>query len=1504
MVLSVKESRIDDLGRIMVSIIKNQLLKHLSRYTKNLSPDKVNLSAFRGEGELQNLQLDENVLTDLLELPSWLRLTSAWCNHVSFRISWTKLKSTPITLTLDEVNITIETCEIARSGTPTAAGISSLAVPQGKYSFIHKVIDGITIVVNTVNVNLKSPAFTASVQMSRIRVESRTPKWLLGDLRVTRLKDPTRGLILIFKELSWQTVRIEASSTQDQSLTPLRLLTNQARCRITIKKKLADCSIVASRLVLILDDLLWVLTDSQLKAALHFVDSLSGLIKSSTSVVQRAKAQRKLESLPEYQAQLAQSSKAPDVQQLTPAQKYFNIYDVRETSYHFFSQRIDLHLCDDAGVGRSSHPNLKDGGALQISVQGFQVDYYPYHLAKADRAHWPKYKEASIPPALWLEQSLNAFREAILNLIRPNQRVSHIRLGRTTNFGQQQQQQQQDMPKSATSGSQSTSTSTAVNTPNTPGSLSAEDSPVKKHVLDNLAKLMCSCVIMKVEEFTLYRVTTSGNKQMPKEFIAGDRDRYSLPPDMPTLHAEFTYFYYPGDFVFPLPPSKAFVHVNPVQISFDLDSCLWFSSFVLNLHESLLRTNNVASSLSSPSTPSTAGSGQTEQPPNLMYMDVKVEVIMPRVVFEASATAPMQRDRPKAMHVQVSRFALTNIREMGASRADLAQAISSLQEGSLVFGSGFPSKPGDLCIVTDRILSHIAATDVTGGQSISPQLHLALASLTRYAMWSEPRDVWCLKLDPVWVDFYGARSVGQSRPITFVDAVPVTVWLHGRSEIDTLPSEIDVIRPPCDFVREEQHSNISNSISQDSLVLSISNLKRSIELDAWSSNFPQESSDNSSSKRSSISHPPLIGENVKKKVADHEDPQRPNSFPQAPIDSIADPAAVTNTADLHVIAHVSNLVSVQIDHYQYLFLLRLAEELTELATFLSLDSKRILQAANIEKSIIVGCVIPQVEVSLVMPSQTPGKESSGGDGESVLPDSASLGSGWPNSMDQTRNSNVFSSTECPSPIATEGIVEAHDPTPVPNTHGFNVQIQSVPTTSSTSGVVSVETPSSSSVAGSKSQTQQASKGRPSGPDSSSFSKEINSGLSSMKKGFSNFMTSIDSALKTNISEDVSDTLSVQSDLSSDSENYLMMLGDSEKPTDCMDVMFKLNPFSNDNSMKVAPIEVASEVCEDPYLTNMSSPSEPSEASSLRRRDLVSMVTFRLTTVEMIRQNIGNESSIRLQVSAISCDECGAIPWDEFQTKFGARCRAWNIAPHNPEAPPCVAIRLEEQLTLPADSLSITDKKSIQSWFKRRLNVEVKNINLQMSMSTVVGLGDLAEDEVIPTPIPMEVVLENVKINLIEDRPPVNITSPGTLPVNLAIGRMFVTRDAAGVFYLQPLDKSETNNQQHTGGKTPDKGDLKKERNLEVVSLQLVMQQLKLDNNQLRKQLTSNDKQAEVTVQKVRQENEMLRTVLRLAQDDVSTLKDEKRTLMDTIRSLQNQLTALSDTQLNGTDGKR
>lgn len=66
------------------------------RFAKNVSSDSVNVSTLKGEGELTNLELNEAVLTDLLELPIWLRITRALVNRVNLKIQWTKLKSVPI----------------------------------------------------------------------------------------------------------------------------------------------------------------------------------------------------------------------------------------------------------------------------------------------------------------------------------------------------------------------------------------------------------------------------------------------------------------------------------------------------------------------------------------------------------------------------------------------------------------------------------------------------------------------------------------------------------------------------------------------------------------------------------------------------------------------------------------------------------------------------------------------------------------------------------------------------------------------------------------------------------------------------------------------------------------------------------------------------------------------------------------------------------------------------------------------------------------------------------------------------------------------------------------------------------------------------------------------------------------------------------------------------------------------------------------------------------------
>jgi len=62
------------------------------------------------------------------------------------------------------VQIEVETCAEPRT-TSSSMGLSSYA-GAAKYSYIHKIIDGMTVTVNTVLVTFISPAFRSSVEVS------------------------------------------------------------------------------------------------------------------------------------------------------------------------------------------------------------------------------------------------------------------------------------------------------------------------------------------------------------------------------------------------------------------------------------------------------------------------------------------------------------------------------------------------------------------------------------------------------------------------------------------------------------------------------------------------------------------------------------------------------------------------------------------------------------------------------------------------------------------------------------------------------------------------------------------------------------------------------------------------------------------------------------------------------------------------------------------------------------------------------------------------------------------------------------------------------------------------------------------------------------------------------------------------------------------------------------------------------------------------------------------
>lgn len=70
------------------------------RFTKGLKEEDINLSTFKGEGELTSLELDENALMDVLDVPYWIRITSAKCDRVFFQVPFMAIKKVPMSLVI------------------------------------------------------------------------------------------------------------------------------------------------------------------------------------------------------------------------------------------------------------------------------------------------------------------------------------------------------------------------------------------------------------------------------------------------------------------------------------------------------------------------------------------------------------------------------------------------------------------------------------------------------------------------------------------------------------------------------------------------------------------------------------------------------------------------------------------------------------------------------------------------------------------------------------------------------------------------------------------------------------------------------------------------------------------------------------------------------------------------------------------------------------------------------------------------------------------------------------------------------------------------------------------------------------------------------------------------------------------------------------------------------------------------------------------------------------
>ncbi|NXV73559.1 URFB1 protein, partial [Atlantisia rogersi] len=107
--------------------------------------------------------------------------------------------------------------------------------------------------------------------------------------------------------------------------------------------------------------------------------------------------------------------------------------------------------------------------------------------------------------------------------------------------------------------------------------------------------------------------------------------------------------------------------------------------------------------------------------------------------------------------------------------------------------------------------------------------------------------------------------------------------------------------------------------------------------------------------------------------------------------------------------------------------------------------------------------------------------------------------------------------------------------------------------------------------------------------------------------------------------------------------------------------------------------------------------------------------------------------------------------------------------------PEVCLRLEV-----GPGAAVHSPLAVQNGFLRML---LHTYTAELFMSFLTNLGPFLEDEIIPEVIPMEIEVVDAKITLKDDSPRVYPTSPGPVPITLAVDHVVVKRRDDGVFYL-------------------------------------------------------------------------------------------------------------------------
>ena len=273
------------------------------------------------------------------------------------------------------------------------------------------------IEIRSILVNFNNPVFKAKLEISDVLIESTTYNWEPAVLPLCRYKNDEEGTVVIYKKATWSSLKLEGAGldqlTDGAVSSQLRILTSHTEIRVSLKRQLSNCKVLYTRISVSLGDVIWVVTQEQLKAlsmllqslvevAVTFaqherteqallrgsrdsLDSIDSISSSGTVGIPEEKKTDKKEKEKERGKRVRKDDKEVQKERLLVARllEYqmgstnLPSYEVIQDSFHLKTGSLDLQLCDERG-------------SLLLQVKKLLVDVYLDQTAASGRSHWNK----------------------------------------------------------------------------------------------------------------------------------------------------------------------------------------------------------------------------------------------------------------------------------------------------------------------------------------------------------------------------------------------------------------------------------------------------------------------------------------------------------------------------------------------------------------------------------------------------------------------------------------------------------------------------------------------------------------------------------------------------------------------------------------------------------------------------------------------------------------------------------------------------------------------------------------------------------------------------------------------------------------------------------------------------------------------------------------------------------------------------------------------------------